>query len=86
MQKHLAECGGPAEDWQTVEETLISDQRIKKYEAKIMAQKLQELADLKEAEKRERYDKIKEEMSLRQLQKDRKKRIKEETKQEWKQR
>jgi hypothetical protein len=84
--EHFSECGGSAENWQAQEETLIADQRIKKYEAKIMAQKLQELADLKEAEKRERYDKIKEEMSSRQLQKDRKKRLKEETKQDWKKR
>jgi hypothetical protein len=86
VQKHFSECGGSAENWQAIEETLISDQRMKKYEAKILAQKAQELADLQDAEKRERYDRIKEEMSLRQLQKDRKKRIKEETKQEWKKR
>lgn len=85
-QKHFSECGGAAENWQAIEETLVSDQRMKKYQAKIMAQKLQELADLQEAEKRERYDKIKEETSLRQQQKDRKKRIKEETKEEWKKR
>ena len=29
VQKHLAECGGPAENWQPIEENLISDQRIK---------------------------------------------------------
>jgi hypothetical protein len=85
-QKHFSECGGPAENWQTIEETLISDQRMKKYEAKIIERKLQELADQQQAEKRERYDRIKEEMSLRQQQKDRKKRMKEETKQDWQKR
>ena len=86
VQKHFSECGGSAENWQAVEETLVSDQRMKKYEAAIMARKLRELADLQGAEKRERYDRIKEEMSLRQQQKDRKKRMKEETKQDWKKR
>jgi hypothetical protein len=86
VQKHFSECGGSAENWQAIEEKLTSDQRMKKYEAKILAQKLQELADLQDAEKRERHGKIKEEMSLRQHQKDRKKRMKEETKEEWKKR
>jgi hypothetical protein len=85
-QKHFSECGGSAENWQAIEESLISDQRMKRYEAEIMARKLQELAELQEAEKRERYDRLREEMALRQQQKDRKKRLKEETKQEWKKR
>ena len=84
--KHFSECGGSAENWQAIEETLISDRRMKEYEAKIMRRKLQELADQQEAEKRERYDRLKEEASLRQQQKDRKKRMKEETKQDWQKR
>ncbi len=86
VQKHFSECGGSSENWQAIEEKLISDQRMQKYEAKIIEQKLRELAELQGAEKRERYDKLKEEISLRQQQKDRKKRIREETKEEWKKR
>jgi len=86
VQKHFSECGESAENWQAIEERLISDQRMKKYEAKMIAQKLQEIAELQEAEKRERFDRLKEEISMRQQQKDRKKRIRAETKEEWKKR
>ncbi len=86
VQKHFSECGGSAENWQAMEEQLISDQRMKRYEAEVIARKLQEIAELQEAEKRERHDRLKEEISMRQQQRDRKKRLKEETKDEWKRR
>lgn len=84
MQKHLAGCRGGNENWQKIEEAMISDQRMRAYEAKILAQKLKEEAELFDAERRERHDKIREGMLARQVGKDRKKRLREETKEEWK--
>jgi hypothetical protein len=84
VQKHVAGCRGGDEDWQKIEEAMISEQRINAYEAKILAEKLREQAELADAERRERHDKIREGMLARQVRKDRKKRIKEETKEEWK--
>jgi len=86
VHKHLSECGGSTENWQRIEETLISAQRMKKYEQKIMEERLRELAEQEEMEKRERFDRIKEDMAVRQQQKDRKRRLREETKEEWKRR
>ncbi len=84
VHKHIAGCRGGNEDWQKIEEAMISDQRMKAYEAKILAEKLREQAELADAERRERHDKIREGMLTRQAGKDRKKRLKEETKEEWK--
>jgi hypothetical protein len=84
VQKHIAACRGGNEDWQKLEDALISDQRMQAYEAKILAEKLREEAELADAERRDRYDKIREGNVARQTRKDRKKRLKEETKEEWK--
>ena len=81
--KHFSQCRGGGEDWQKMEEVLVEDQRRKKYEAKILYEKLRLETELAEMEKRERFDKIKEEHSVRQLQKDRKARLRRETKDEW---
>jgi hypothetical protein len=78
--KHRSECGGFGEDWQALEETLISDIRLAAYEKKLADEKLREQEELHEAERRERQDKIKEGLAARQLQKDRKRRLKQETK------
>jgi hypothetical protein len=86
VHKHLGECGGGDENWQKIEEVLIADQRLKRYEAKILEQKRRLQVELEEAEKRERFDRIKDEAQTRQVGKDRKKRLKEETKEEWKRR
>ena len=86
VTKHISQCRGGNEDWQKIEDVIISEQRMKAYLAKILAEKLREQAELEDMERRERYDKIREGMVARQTGKDRKKRLKEETKQDWKNR
>lgn len=78
VHKHISQCRGGNEDWQKVEDALISEQRMKVFLGKILAQKLREQAELEDIERRERHDKIREGMNARQARKDRKKRIKEE--------
>ena len=77
VHKHIAQCGGGAGEGQAMEEALIQDQRMKRYAQKILAEKLREEAELEEMERRERFGKIRDEQLSRQLQKDRKKRLKE---------
>jgi len=83
-QKHISECRGGNEDWQTIEEAMITEQRIKAYQVRILRGKLREQAELEDAQRRERYDKIRQNVLAQQVRKDRKKRIREETKEEWK--
>ncbi|MGO9566735.1 MAG: hypothetical protein ACLP5H_04245 [Desulfomonilaceae bacterium] len=84
VQKHISDCRGGNEDWQKLEDGIISEQRMKAYLAKILAEKLREQAELQDMERRERHDKISEAMLARQTGKDRKKRLKEETREDWK--
>lgn len=86
VTKHFSECRGGGENWQKIEDILTEDQRRKKYEAKILSEKMRLETELAEMEKRERFDKIKDEQSVRQLRKDRKARLKRETKEELKSR
>lgn len=86
MNKHKTECGGFGEDWMALEDALVSDVRMKRFEAKIAEDKRREQEELGEEERRDRQDKIKEGLLARQVQKDRKRRLKQETKQEWKNR
>jgi hypothetical protein len=86
VAKHFSECRGGGENWQKIEDILTEDQRRRKYEARILAEKLRLENELAEMEKRERFDKIKEEQAVRQLQKDRKARLRRETKEELKSR
>lgn len=86
MTKHLKDCGGNDEEWYKIEEFIITDQRMRIFEKKVLQAKLHEQQELEEMEKKERFDKIKDEASARQLHKDRKRRLKQETKQEWKRR
>jgi hypothetical protein len=86
VNKHKAECGGFGEDWMALEDALISDVRMKRYEERIAEDTRREQEELVEEERRERQDRIKEGLLIRQLQKDRKRRLKEETKEEWKRR
>lgn len=82
MSKHMAECGGSGENWLALEDSVIHDIRVKKYHAKILAQKMREQQELEEQEKRERFDRIREDAAARQTAKDRKKRLKQETREE----
>ncbi|MEJ2716444.1 MAG: hypothetical protein P8182_04800 [Deltaproteobacteria bacterium] len=86
VKKHLTECGGRGENWLKIEEAIISDHRLKMQEAKILAEKMREQAELEAMERRERFDEMRESAIARQLAKDRKRRLKQETKEEWKNR
>jgi hypothetical protein len=86
VHKHIVGCGGGAGEGTAMEESLIQDQRMKRYAQKILADKMREAAELEEMERRERFDKIRDEQLARQGQKDRKKRLKEQTKEDWKKR
>jgi hypothetical protein len=78
IHKHTQECDHSGDNWSSLEEAVINEIRIKKHHARILAEKLREQAELEELEKRERQDKIKEEYFSRQTSKDRKKRLKSE--------
>jgi hypothetical protein len=78
-EKHMAECGGAGEDNLAMEDRMISEIRREIHERRILQRIEQERQELEEAEKRERFDRIKEETAARQLSKDRKKRLKDET-------
>jgi hypothetical protein len=82
VEKHLGECRGGEENWMRLEDILIDDVRRTRYERKILEQQLREQAELAEAEKRERFDRIREENAARQQSKDRKARLRRETKEE----
>ena len=86
IQNHISHCRGGNENWQKIEDAIISEQRLKTYLAKILAEKMREQAELEDIERRDRYDKIREGMLARQTMKDRKKRLKAETKEELKNR
>lgn len=86
VHKHTAHCRGSGEDWLKIEEAMITEKRISYYERLITERLEREKVDQEAQEKRERFEKIREEQVARQQQRDRKKRLKEETKQEWKQR
>lgn len=82
VSKHMAVCRGGGEDWLAIEDVIIHDIRVKQYERKILAAKLREQQEQEEAEKKERFDRIRDDAQARQLSKDRKKRLKQETKED----
>ncbi len=82
MAKHLSHCRGLADNSSKMEEILIQDQRLKMFERKLRLQREQELAELMEAERRERFDKVKEDNLARQQGKDRKARLKREAREQ----
>lgn len=86
IRKHIAECRGGREDWKTLEDAIIHDQRMRSFEAQVLAERLREQEERELAEKRERFDKIRDEHVARQEAKDRKKRIKKETREEFRRR
>jgi hypothetical protein len=78
-EKHFLECGGGGENHLAIEDSMISEQRRLMYESKILAQRQREKEELEEMERKERFDRIKEEAQSRQLSKDRKKKLKQDT-------
>jgi hypothetical protein len=82
VKKHVAECGGGGEDWKKLEDTLMENIRLRLHEARILAEKVRIERELEEAEKKERFERVKEEMLARQRDKDRKARLRRETREE----
>ncbi|MEW6347589.1 MAG: hypothetical protein AB1646_00880 [Thermodesulfobacteriota bacterium] len=81
VKKHLADCRG-TDNGSALEEMLIDDIRLKRHHARILEAKLRAIQEQEEQERRERMDKAKEEALAAQASKDKKKRMKEETRQE----
>jgi len=86
VQKHIADCRGAERGWQSIEDQMIHDVRVRNFEAEMLAARLREQEELELAEKRERFERIREEQVNRQEGKDRKKRLKRETKEEFRRR
>ena len=82
VQKHLAQCGGSVEDWLKLEQEVVDDVRRKNYEKAVLEEQMLALAEQDALERKERFERVREELAQRQLEKDRKKRLKEETRQE----
>ena len=81
VRQHFEECGGIGEeDWRKLEEAVVSIKREREFREKVIAEILRKKQEAEEMEKRERYERIKEEQAARQLAKDRKRRLKQETK------
>jgi hypothetical protein len=79
IDRHVTACGGGGENQSKMEEGRIDQLRIEKYEAKLQEARDRALRELIEGERRERMEKAKEEAQARQATKDRKKRLKDET-------
>lgn len=80
LNKHLAQCAGGSEGKRKIEEFVLDEHRMKRFEALMKAQKLREKQEEEAAEKRDKFERIKDEILARQQAKDRKKRLKQETK------
>jgi hypothetical protein len=77
-ERHETECGGGGEGHLAMEDRMISDQRMIIHERKIREQEQRARQELEDAEKKERFDRIRDEAMARQLGKDRKKKLKDE--------
>jgi hypothetical protein len=75
-EQHFSACGGSGEDHLALEDSMISEQRRLMFERQVLARRQRELEELEEMERKERFDRIKDEAQARQLSKDRKKRLK----------
>jgi hypothetical protein len=80
--KHNTTCARPILDDRKIEEAVIDGVRMAKYEQKIIRQRMQEQLEQEEMERKDRQDRIKEEMFSKQQQKDRKKRLRQQTREE----
>lgn len=82
VKKHFAECGGLGENFTKLEEAVIEEQRYKLHEAAVLAEMLRMEKEMEEAARKERFDRMREENLARQQNKDRKARLKRETREE----
>lgn len=82
VRKHLTECGGTGDDWYKMEEGAVNDQRLRVHQARLMAEQLRIQKEMEEAERKERFERIREENVARQHGRDRKARLKRETQEE----
>lgn len=78
-RKHIQACGAGGEDWQKIEDAMISNIRMEMYHQRLLEEKRRELEEQMELARQERFDRIREEQQARQLAKDRKRRLREET-------
>ncbi|MCX5861986.1 MAG: hypothetical protein NTW27_07695 [Deltaproteobacteria bacterium] len=84
--KHFSECVGGTGYQRLLEEFVLEDQRMKRLGEKIRAKELRERLEIEAAEKRERTERVRGETQARQLAKDRKKVLKQEVKDQLKDR
>jgi hypothetical protein len=80
VQKHLQACAGSGDDWRATEAAVIADCRLKQFEAQIEAEKKRAKEEAAAQEKKERFDRMREEIQKQQLAKDKKRKIREEAK------
>ncbi len=81
LKKHIAACRG-TDNGSALDEMLIDDIRIRRHEERILQAKLRAIQEQEEQERRQRFEKVREEQLAAQVTKDKKKRMKEETRQE----
>ncbi len=86
MRRHLSECGDMGEHWLSIEDAVLSDVRLKAYERKLIEEARRAKEEAEYQEKRGRFEKIRQENLARQMSRDRKRRLREETKEGWKKR
>jgi hypothetical protein len=79
VQKHLQACGGSGDNWIAMEAAVIADYRLKKFEAQIEAETKRAKEEQAAQEKKERFDRMREDIQKQQTAKDRKRKIREET-------
>jgi len=82
VRKHSAECSGGGEDWKKMEDIMIQDQRLIRHERKLREERRRLLAEQEEAERRERFERIRDDNAARQQAKDRKARLRRQTREE----
>jgi hypothetical protein len=84
--QHLSECMGSGTDQRKLEEMVLDEHRMKRFEEKIRERALKETLEREAEEKRERTERMRDEMLASQLAKDRKKTLKEEARDQLKNR
>lgn len=82
VKKHITECGGGGGSWNKLEEAVIDEQRLRIHEARLLEETLRMEREMQEAVRKERFDRIREQNVARQQGKDRKSRLKKETREE----
>jgi hypothetical protein len=82
VRKHVDQCLGNEENPAKMEEQVITQQRIKAYEKKIVDEIIRLKKEQEYQERKERFDKIRQDAMSKQAAKDRKKAMKQRTREE----